>query len=320
MRNPHSFLSALSLGLGTTSVMVLSACGNTAPPDPPVHDLPGITLLDTGDDGNNEPMPDPQAPAGFNTYGFWYSYDDIGSCMGNDDPNLDTTATVVPAVGSNLTTVPYSAVPGMTAPSETLPNATPNTHGIRVTGGGQEYFGAALGFKFKNAYTDDVAMDPAVNPGINLVTGKVAGFRFWAFSPVEAGYIAKMQDFYSTPQAGQCVPRGDAPACVGDQNCENAPAATFNLAAGQWTLVEVYLNAVTEVKEGPAQVYGPLARSNWAGVLKDGREVKTVASDPTHVYQFQIQTASAPGADGTFDLWIDNFGFIEAGGVADKSK
>jgi hypothetical protein len=50
-----------------------------------------------------------------------------------------------------------------------------------------------------------------------------------------------------------------------------------------------------------------------------GVDIKTLPAEPTHIFQLQFQTASAPGDSGTFDLIIDNFGFIEAGGPADKS-
>jgi hypothetical protein len=227
---------------------------------------------------------------------------------------------MIPTVGDQLTTVPYSGVMGMQPPPETLTNAPSNTHGIRITGSGQEYFGAGLGFKFASAYGNDMVMDPAVNPGINFTAAGYAGFRFWAYSPIKADYIAKLQDFNSTPEAGQCVPRGPHPGCAGDENCENAAVATFALQAGTWALVEVYFNAVTTVNMPTSQVYGPLTRSDWTpSVLKDGRETREVPSEPTRVYQFQIQTAAAPIAGESFDLWIDNFGFIEAGGPADKS-
>lgn len=320
MRNPSFSVSAYRLSGALFAATLAASCGDTTTKESAVRDIPGIVLLDTGDDGNNTPLEDDEAPAGFSSYGFWYTYDDIGSCRGNDTPNLDTEALMIPTVGSQFTTTAYSGAQGMQPPPETLPNAPSNTHGIRITGSGQEYFGAGLGFKFASGYGDEKVLDVAANPGVNFTAAGYAGFRFWAFSPIEADYIAKVQDFNSTPEAGQCVPRGDAPLCVGDENCENAAVATFKLKAGTWALVEVYFNAVTTVDLPASQVYGPLARSNWTpSVLKDGRETKDVPSEPTRVYQFQIQTAAAPSEGQSFDLWIDNVGFIEAGGPADKS-
>jgi hypothetical protein len=171
-----------------------------------------------------------------------------------------------------------------------------------------------LGFKLESGYA------ASNNQGVNFVQAGFSGFRFWAYSSTGGGYIFKVQDLYSTPEALKCVPRGPAPGCVGEQNCENAPSITFNLAAGQWTYVEAYFGAVAaEVDTGASQVYGPLARQDWPGVDDMGRDIKSLPAAPEHVFQLQFQTAAAPGADGLFDLIIDNFGFIVKGGPADKS-
>lgn len=318
MRTPQSLSSVSALFVGASLLLAAAGCGDTATKESPVHDLPGITLLDTGDDGNNTPLEDESAPAGFSSYGFWYTYDDKTSCMGTEDPNLDTFTDLVPAQGANLTTTPYSSlmVAGVPIqpPPEQLPNAPENTHGIRFSGGDQEYFGAGLGFKLENAYA------AANNQGVNFAGAGYAGFRFWAYSSTGTSFIFKTQDLYSDPAPAQCVPRGPHPECVGPQNCENAPAITFPLAANTWTLVEAYFKAPpTPITEGTSQVHGPLARSNWDGVDVTGRDIKTLPSEPAHIYQLQFQTASAPGTGNSFDLIIDNFGFIEAGSAADKT-
>lgn len=315
MRTPQSSSSVSALIAGASMILAAAGCGDTTPKESPVHDLPGITLLDTGDDGNNTPLEDESAPAGFSSYGFWYTYDDKTSCMGTEDPNLDAFTELVPAQGSNLTTTPYSAL-GIAPPPEQLDNAADNTHGIRFSGGDQEYFGAGLGFKLEKAYA------AANNQGIDFAAAKYAGFRFWAYSSTGTSYIFKVQDLYSVPEAMQCTPRGEHPGCVGPQNCENAPNITFNLAANTWTLIEAYFNTPpAPVTEGASQVHGPLARANWDGVDNSTppRDIKTLPAEPSHVFQLQLQTASAPGPGGKFDLIIDNFGFIEAGGPADKT-
>lgn len=318
MRNPLSFsLPGLMTGLSLASALAVISCGDTATKESPVHDIPGVILLDNGDDGNNTPLENDSPPAGFNSYGFWYTYDDIGSCMEDKEPNPDTTSTLVPFTtdGTKFTTTPYASI-GITPPPEQLPNASDNTHGIRYSGGGQEYFGAGLGFKLEGGYA------AANNQGIDFTAAGIAGFRFWAYSSLEIGYIFKIQDLYSTPEANQCTPRGAFPECLGPQNCENAPNITFSLAPNQWTLVEVFFAPVAnQVTSGAAQVYGPLARSNWAGVDNSTppRDIKNLPAEPSHVHQLQFQTAQAPGEAGTFDLIIDNFGFILKGGPADKS-
>jgi hypothetical protein len=316
MRTPLSLSSVSALLAAASLTLAAAGCGDTETKKSPVHDIPGVTLLDTGDDGNNTPLEDDEAPAGFSSYGFWYTYDDKTSCMGTEDPNLDMLTDLVPPQGSNLTTTPYSALQ-ISPPPEQLPNAPDNTHGIRFSGGDQEYFGAGLGFKLENAYA------ASNNQGVDFtVKGKYSGFRFWAYSSTGTSYIFKTQDLYSTPESLQCTPRGPHPECLGPQNCENAPSITFPLAANVWSYVEVYFKAPpTPVVEGTQQVQGPLVRANWDGVDNSTppRDIKTLPAEPTHVFQLQFQTSAPPGPGGKFDLIIDNFGFIEAGSAADKT-
>jgi hypothetical protein len=322
MRNPLFSLPTYRLTSGLLLATFVASCGDTETKESPVRDLPGVILLDTGDDGDNVPLEDESPPAGFSSYGFWYTYHDIGACENTAEPNPDTEATMVPAQGSNLTTTPYAAI-GIQPPPEQLPNAPDNTHGIRFSGGGQEYFGAGLGFKLEKAYAD------SNNQGMDFVAAGIVGFRFWAYSSIDSDYIFKVQDLYSTPEAGKCVPRGPFPACEGPQNCENAPA-TGNIIPGTapevsvpnievgptWKLFEVYLTTqVADDPNTPAVEIGPLLRSNWDGIdtSTPPRDIKELPAEPAHIFQLQFQTASAPGETGQFDLIIDNFGFILAG-------
>lgn len=293
-----------------------ASCGGEAPETSPVHDIPGVVLLDTGDDGNNTPLEDTKSPAGFSSYGFWYTYDDFEACRGNDDPNEDTLSTrsLTPAQGSMFTTTPYSAL-GIQPPPETLEHASSNTHGIRFSGSGHYYFGAGLGFKFDKAY----AMG---NPGINLKAAGYTGIRFWVYSPIEMEYIVKLQDAYSTPEAGLCTPRGPFPGCVGDQNCENAPSteSIMNIKAEPvWKLYELYFAQVADDPATPAIEQGPFLRANWDGKAKDGRDMKTIPPTPDRIFQLQFQTATAEQAN-SFDLILDNVGFIVANGPEDNAK
>ncbi len=326
MRTPQSLSSVSALFVGASLLLAAAGCGDTTTKESPVRDLPGVILLDTGDDGNNTPLEDESAPAGFSSYGFWYTYDDKLACRNTDEPNMDDFTEVVPAEGSTFTTTAYSALM-IAPPPEQLPNAPENTHGIRFSGRDQEYFGAGLGFKLEGAYSSP-------NKGIDFVAAGIAGFRFWAYSPLpDASFIFKVQDLYSTPEAGMCVPRGAYPGCEGPQNCENAPATgnevadsdpvfrVPNVVAGPaWKLFEVYLTAqVADDPNTPAVEMGPLLRSNWDGKDTMGRDIKTLPGEPSHIYQLQFQTASAPGPGMGFDLIIDNFGFILAGGPEDNS-
>lgn len=313
MRDLSSPLLLSALLLASSSVV---GCGEDSPGDvSPIRDLPGVILLDTGDDGDNMPLADDTPPPEFNAYGFWYTYDDLASCRGSGDPNIDLDGAVLQpstAGGVAFVTTPYSAI-GVTPPPETLPNAADNTHGIRFSGSGHQYFGAGLGFKLETAY---LARN---NRGVNFVTAGIAGFRFWAFSSVGGSYIFKTPDLYSTPEAGQCEPLGPYPECTGTvQNCENAPAITFSLAAGEWTYVEAFFGPAAQVTSGPAQVYGPLVRQDWPGTDIAGREMKSIPAEPTGVFQMQFQTDAAT-QDAPFDLIVDNVGFIVKGGPVDKT-
>lgn len=276
----------------------------------PVHDIAGVVLLDNGDDGNNTPLEDPERPAEFDSFGFWYTYHDIGTCMDNELPNEDTMAQLSPAEGENLTTTSYAAI-GISPPPETLPNAPDNTHGIRFSGGGQEYYGAGLGYKFAEAY------DQAV--GLDLRAAGYNGVRFWAYSPVETTFIVKFKDAYSIPEAGLCIPRGPFPECAGDENCINGPVQYVSVGP-EWTLYEVYFAEVVDDPSTTAVEVGPFRRENWAGRDVEGNEIKDIPPMPERIYQLQFQTASASGSDGTFELVIDNVGFIVAGGPEDNAS
>lgn len=316
MRTPLSLSSVSALLAASTLSLATAGCGDTETKKSPVHDIPGVTLLDTADDGNNTPLEDEEAPAGFSSYGFWYTYDDTGSCIYEENmANPDTVAMLDPLQGGILATAAYSALK-IQPPPEQLTNAPDNTHGVRYTGGGQSYFGAGLGFKLENGY------GAASNQGIDFKTAGYSGFRFWAYSSTGTSYIFKTQDLYSTPEAAKCTPGGDYPTCMGPQNCENAPIVTIQLAAATWTYVEIYFKTPpAPATTGQNLVLGPLARQNWEGVDNSTppRDIKDLPAEPSHIFQLQFQTASAPGDAGSFDLIIDNFGFIEAGSTADKT-
>lgn len=299
-----SFLTGSSLLTIAALSSVLSSCGDEAVAETPVRDIPGVVLLDIGDDGNNEPLQDEQAPPGFDSYGFWYTYHDIDTCEETGIVVTNAGGFVNPAQGAQFTTTPYAAVAGMTAPPEVLPNAQDNTNGIRFSGGKHTYFGAGLGFKFARAYgtEDEASRDGVLNPGINISGAGYKGFRFWAYSALAQSWYVKIQDFYSTPQAGQCEPRGEAPGCVGPQHCEDAPLVSVEVGPA-WRLYEVYFAAMADDPASPELEIGPLAREGWATLPENAP-----AAAPDKVYQLQFQTV-----DGKvdFDLWLDNVGFIE---------
>lgn len=287
--------------------------GGDASPSNAVHDLSGIVLLDTGDDGDNVGLPDSDSPAGFDSYGFWYTYDDIGYCLDTEHPNPDVDATLAPAQGSSLSTTPYAAL-GIQPPPETLPNAPDNTYGIRISGGGHEYFGAGLGYKFETAYRPGI-------PGLDFQAAGYNGIRFWGYSPFESAILVRLQDAYSTPEVGLCIPRGEFPACEGSENCVNGPTLNQSVLLGPtWRLYEIYFATVEDAPTTSTLEYGPLLRSNWSGVDVEGNEMKYIPPTPNRIFQLQFQTASAEGPDGVFDFIIDNVGFIVANGPEDNAN
>lgn len=300
------------LTLPLVSLLALAACGTTDTAESPVRDIPGVILLDTGEEGEGQvPLTDPAPPAGFNSYGFWYTYHDVGTCEADGMPVADMAATVTPAQGANFTVTPYASVPGVTPPPETLPNAPTNANALRLQGEGHTYFGAGLGFKIQAAYEGAMA-------GVNFEAAGIVGVRFWAFTTVEGSYLVKMQDRYSAPEGGMCDPRGPYPECLGPENCQNAAVATVPVTSA-WRLYEVYFTAtVADDPATPELEIGPMERSNWGAITtKDGTPIgPDLAPVPSAVYQLQFQTASA---EASSDLWVDNFGFIIGGSEADNS-
>lgn len=277
----------------------------------PVRDLSGIVLLDTGDDGDNQTLDDADAPNGFNSAGRWYTYSDIGVCMADELPNEDTDASLYPAQGAYFTPTSYAAL-GVPVPPELLPSAPNNTHGLRVSGSGHEYFGAGLGLRFDAAYA-------GTEPGIDVQGAGYNGIRFWVYSSMRSAIIVKLQDAYSVPEGGLCEPRGPFPECVGPENCINAGAYTIEVDSS-WRLYEIYFADVLDDPATDAYEAGPLMRANWAGFDVEGNEIKDILPTPDRIYGLAFQTASAEGDDGAFDFIIDNVGFIEANGPADNGN
>lgn len=288
-----------------------------------VRDIPGVVLLDDGEDGDNVPLEDTHSPKGFNSYGFWYTYDDLQVCMGDAYPNTDTFAVLEPAQGALFTTTAYSAL-ALAPPPETLANAPDNMRGLAVKGSGHEYWGGGLGFKFMLAYDDDLARDLDVNGGVDLRAAGYTGVRFWVYATYDMNLVIKLQDAYSTPQAGLCEPRGDFPQCHGPENCLNAPSTKGgtnpNIQAGpSWRLYELYFADVEDDPATEAVEWGPLWRADWAGADIYGNPMNDIPPTPDHIYQLQFETAEAE-EERSFTLVFDNIGFIEADGVEDNAN
>ncbi len=306
------------LTLPLVSLLALAACGTDPLLESPVRDIPGVILLDTGEEGEGQvPLTDPAPPAGFNSYGFWYTYHDVKTCRGDEETVEDMGETVVPDQGANFTVTPYASVPEVNPPPETLPNAPNNANALRISGSAHTYFGAGLGFKLDAAFA-------GAAPGVDFQAAGIVGVRFWATTPLgtataPVSYMVKMQDRYSTPEAGLCTERLPYPGCQGPERCQNAAVATVPVT-NEWRLYEVYFMAtVADEATTPELEIGPMERGDWGGILAND-DTTVIGPDlppvPSAVYQLQFQTS-----DGSlpFDLWVDNFGFIIGGSEADNS-
>ncbi len=148
------------------------------------------------------------------------------------------------------------------------------------------------------------------------------GIRFWVYSPQAMDVVVKLEDAYSTPEAGLCEPRGPYPECKGTENCGNAPSTDIagNIVVGPaWQLYELYFASVSDDPTTQAIERGPFLRANWSGDDIDGNPMSEIPPTPDRIFQLKFQTAVAEG-DGTFDLIIDNVGFIEANGPEDNAQ
>lgn len=234
-------------------------------------DIPGVLLLDNGEDGENTSLPSEN----FDFNGYWYTFDDKAECK-NTEKGGETNA---PAVDGKFAMSAYDA----TNPAPELEGEqTKNNFGIRFWGGGHTYWGAGVGVALNN-------QAGALLP-IDLTPYGFEGVRFMARNAAGDPVTLKVQitDGWAEDRAGKCVPQ-NVELCD-DQGCFNAAFETTTMPVGpEWTLVQVPFSGMMRESWG---IYQP------GLTAPDGVELSTA-------YQLQIKVDMVP----QFDLWIDNVGF-----------
>lgn len=305
---------------------LVASCGDaTRAPEAetPARDLEqalGVILIENGEDGDATLLPDEEVAI----VGYWYSYDDRQECVHPDFGDMLTapcgseacaasggdTPTDPPTrpYGGDFTTKKYADASTVAAPPEGEQKA--NEGGIRLTGGGETYFGAGVGVALNN---------PGTLQPYDLTAKGFTGIRFVAKSgdgnPIKLR--VKIKDAFSEPAGGNCDVRQNVCGAAGCECCDEAgttcednlpqgchddpmaPAADTAVTSGEWKLFEIPFSAF--VREG------------W-GTHEKGMAPPSSALDPTQAYQvqFQVQTDATPATMplAPFDLWLDNIGFM----------
>lgn len=276
-------LTAPTLLMFATSA--LTSCGKTEEDEvvSASRDIPGVVLLDDGEDGNSQTLDD---EAGY--LGFWYTFDDKHECD-NSDPTGETYPTPAPDGGDEFAPTPYPSAAEAPPLKETV---APNTAGLRIRGGGHNLWGAGLGIAFYN---------PAGTPlPYDLAAQGFTGIRFWAKNtgptPITLGI--QISDDFSEPNGGQCVPRDEVSCSL--QGCFDSALYEIANVGSEWQLHEV--------------LFSQLARGSWGVHNEDVTEVPT-GPNLTKAYQlqFKIDNLKANVQPNEFDVWIDNVGLILGG-------
>jgi hypothetical protein len=263
--------------------------------------------------------------AGF--LGYWYTYDDRQECVHPDFASGmsvpcggESCAASGDATKTDPPTAPYGegqfamrayAAAGVDAP--TLEGKQKkNEWGIRITGGGNTYFGAGVGVGLNNPGTLQ-AKDISMYTGLRFLAKSGDG------EPIRLR--VKIKDAFSEPFAGNCINRqnvctaetcqccdGMGKACEAGsagtltQGCHDdptAPVAATAVSGTEWKLYEIGFDDF--VSEG------------WGSHL-EGQNPADTGLDTTQAYQvqFQVQTDATPATSplAPFDLWLDNIGFV----------
>lgn len=280
-------LSPLHVVVISSVVVSAAACGASERPDDgdeQSREIPGVALLDNGEDADATTLTD---EAGW--VGYWYTYDDRNDCV-----NELKTGTLEPPSDSFMMTAYDANNPG--PPVQGMQEE--NLNGARFWGGGHASaseggFGAGLGVGLNNS--------PSLS-AFNLVEKGFVGIYFWARSAIGPQPIdVKIKDQWSEPAANKCIPRDEA-VCEPTQACHDDPMATKTLST-EWTEYRI--------------MFSEFNRAGWSlNVAAPGGYVDGMtppddgALDPTTAYQLQFQV----GPVENFDIWIDNVGFILADG------
>jgi hypothetical protein len=296
-----SNLTQFTCGL-LTVLSALAGCSPAATAADPAEAVDGVILFTDGETSGNGMLAGPMSFTGG-----WYAFDDHKDCRQEGTPEGEVTNPST-AEGSPVFTA-YDADP---APAEGEQKS--NKRGIHLVASAHTFFSAGIGVAFK------VGPKP-----VDLTTEKLIGVRFLAKSAMQATVEVKLTDTASEPGGGICAENSFAKGCPGvmaggmlvenkDQGCFNAALATVELTS-QWQEFRVFFNKkVSDDAATAAKEIGPMVRGNFGVVAADGSAIDntTFPLQVDEAYQFQIQTGSDP-----VDMWMDNFGLIIEGGVAD---
>lgn len=275
--NSPAIACMLAFALGCSSERNVPKSGAT--------DIPGVALIDNGEDGNNTSI----VESGY--AGFWYTFDDKCECDNSDRAAGQTTPLPTPLGGAEFTMTAYAAAGAPPAPVEGA--QTENNYGVRVFGGGHNWFGAGVGVALNNA-GDLLPIDISMN-GITHI-------RFQARNATGPATLkVRITDSFSEPAGNKCIVRPDS-----DNRCKNPDGDMCN-TQGCFDHAVAQVN-ITDQWETYEVAIGDLAREGWGAYL-DGVTVMD-GVDLNQSYQLQIAIH-----EETFDLWLDNIGFVQSGGV-----
>lgn len=273
---------ALALTAGCSSERQEPPAGHT--------DIPGVALLDNGEDGNNTSI----VQSGY--AGFWYTFDDKCECDNSDRTAGETNPLPDPLGGPQFTMTSYAAANAPPAPLEGNQAETigTNEYGARITGGGHNWFGAGLGVALNNAGAL-LPLDASMNG--------VTAIRFQARNATGPATLkVRITDSYSEPDGNKCIVRPEADnRCTFPDGMECGTQGCFDHAVSQVAITDQWATYTVPIAD--------LAREGWGSYL-DG-VVAIDGADMTQAYQLQIAIF-----EDTFDLWLDNIGFVQTGGVA----
>jgi hypothetical protein len=293
-------LSAQVLGsLAAWSVLALPACAAKKEAEEPNLAIPGVILFTDGEGGDGKSL-----IAGDDGFvGGWYSYDGTKDCGLVLEGTGPETGDLNPP-GSMFTFSAFSGVPSPGPEGE----QSSNTKGVH--------------FWAKN---DHVAV-PSAGAGVHLKTtplfalpSNYVGIRFKAYSATgDKGVFVKLTDDLSEPAGMLCEQNPDdkcdnakLKTAMKNQGCYDAAGANLKITS-EWKEYRVYFNKTpANTGSGGVVLAGPFQRGGW-GLKKDG----TATTEPLHldkIDQFQIQS----GDKDPIDIWVDNIGFIVAGGPLD---
>jgi hypothetical protein len=278
--------SPVSIAIASLTLTSLSlaaaGCGDTETNKDPNDDtraLPGVVLIDNGEDGNNSTMDDESA--GY--FGYWYTFDDKLECSNPAKTGM-TVPLPDPQGGPEFTWTNYVSA-GQTPPPEEIPGQT-NEFGARFSGGGHAEWGAGLGVALNN--------QGALQP-YDLVAQGFTALRFWIKNVESADALtidAQITDAFAEPDAGRCIER-DNTTCEPTQGCSDAALFQIPNVGAEWQPVEIPLEQ--------------FMRGGWGNPMLDGMDAPTGLAT-TEAYQIQFKV----GAVDAFDIWIDNVGFVVA--------